>query len=199
MGDNVRIKLDLGAVKTAADNIKGEAARVLAAVNRAIKTATPRIEVLAVDHIFQRFGFRFRSYIAERFSSKVDQSGSVFGLTVTARGRATTLQQFEHEFRTQPAKSGGTKGAGIAVQIKRGSWTYFPRAFVFLGRSGNLISAVRPRGGKGRKIGTKGDSSNPSPYYGIPVSGAFLSMIREHGSADITQILQDEINREINK
>ncbi|MFB2661989.1 hypothetical protein [Shewanella mangrovisoli] len=135
------------------------------AINRAIDDTVKFGQKAAVDAIFNRYGFKSRSYIEQHLSVSVDPR-NLKGV-ITARYRASTLTRFARPL-TRTGKNGRSRTDGHMISALRNQPTWFKGTFTVIGKNGNQIMFERQKGDNSwRKL--KGQKA----MYGPSVAGSF--------------------------
>ncbi len=103
-------------------------------INKAIEDTAKFGNQLAVDEIFNKYGFNSKSDIEDVFSFKTN-SKKLLGI-VSARRRPTAITRFKHTKRK----------IGFSVNVLRKNKVWFKGAFTFIGKNGNSVMINRIKG-----------------------------------------------------
>lgn len=139
------------------------------AINRAVADAAKFGEKAAIDAIFNKYGFKSKSYVDDLIGFSVspkDLKGYV-----TARYRPSTLTRFSTA-KTRIGKNGRSRSDGHIVNSFRNEPHGFKGTFTFIGRNGNLVMYERHRGQKWRTFKEAKKAGNEA-MYGPSVLKAF--------------------------
>ncbi|MCH1926870.1 hypothetical protein L9G74_19060 [Shewanella sp. C32] len=145
-------------------------AKVAPDIEAAVNAATTYGEKLAIDTIFNRYGFRERSYVAQHFSLSFDRR-TLQG-RIAARMRPSSFTRYASSVHTKTSKHGKPLPAGFSINVMRNQPVWFKGAFQFLGKNGNVLIASRRKGDNSWR-NVKGHVK-----YGPSVGGSF-GVIRE--------------------
>ncbi|PKH62570.1 hypothetical protein CXF83_14965 [Shewanella sp. Choline-02u-19] len=156
------------------------------AIENAINDAAEFGSKLAVDEIFNRYGFKSRSYIESLISVSIHPKNLT--AVISARYRPSTLTRFATPHYR--AGKGGTKVvAGYSISALRNQPVWFKGAFTVIGRNGNQLMFLRSKGDNSwRKL--NGQKSK----YGPSVAGSF-GVIRDVIEPPIITYLRERYGR----
>lgn len=183
-----RIKIDgLEAVTRELNRIRAVQAP---AINNAINDTVRFGEKVAIDEIFNRYGFNSRSYIEQHISVSINPR-NLRGV-ISARRRASLLTRFSRAL-TSTSKRGGVRSDGHMVSAIRASPTWFKGTFSVIGRNGNQIMFQRKKGDNSWRS-LKGQK----PMYGPSVAISF-SKIRDDIEPQIIEHLRNQYLQHSNR
>lgn len=157
------------------------------AIAQAIKDTAIFGQIAAVDAVFNRYGFKSKSYVDDNIKVEVEPRWLM--ARVYSRYRASTLTRFVNTRRTRNAKTKPARqvSAGYSISVLRNQSNIFRGAFQFTGRNGNALMAIRE----------KGDNSwrdIQQAAYGPSVAGSF-GVIRPKIDEKISDYLRKRYNK----
>lgn len=158
------------------EQLAGDLVKIKAQNAQALEVAVTQTAEFAhnklVDAIYDRYNFRFRDYIAERITLKIDTKELEF--RVASRMRKSSSVNFMEGPVYRKSKNKRTPNkqviGGYTGSYLRGKTNHWRGAFLFTGLNGNLLMGYRNQGVKGREI--------PEVSYGVSVGGA-LGVVKD--------------------
>ncbi|WP_351189373.1 hypothetical protein [Shewanella sp. TB4-MNA-CIBAN-0142] len=135
------------------------------AIASAIEDAAKFGNQLAVDGVFNKYGFKSKSYVEQHFSVSINPK--TLTASVSARMRASTLTRFASP-RYKVGKRSARVAAGFSVNVIRNKPVWFSGAFTVLGRNGNQLMFSRKKGDNSWR-----DLKGQKTLYGPSVAGSF--------------------------
>lgn len=154
------------------------------ALERALQSTATLGRDKAVDAVFKKYGFKERDYVDQHLSIRVN-SGKLEA-RIIGRYRPSSIARFMQMELTKPGKKSQPVRAGLRVSVLRQQSKNWRSAFLFNGRNGNQLVAVRMKGEKWRKI--------PKSYYGPSVAGGF-GVIRAELEPELIKHLEQTYRR----
>ncbi|WP_434927160.1 hypothetical protein [Shewanella sp. HL-SH2] len=148
------------------------------AITKAIDDAAVFGKNLAVDKIFNKFGYKSKSYVEDTFFVSIHPNDLT--AHISARFRATSLTRMAKP-RYRTGKKGQSVLNGYDVSAYKNQPVWFKGAFTIIGQNGNQVMFMRKRKDNSwRKIGKqkakKAGTKDQKPLYGPSVWGAFKYM-----------------------
>lgn len=159
------------------------------AIAQAIKDTAIYGQIAAVDAVFNRYGFKSRSYVDDNIKVEVEPRWLM--ARVYSRYRASTLTRFVNTRRTRNAKTKPARqvSSGYSISLLRNKFHIFRGAFQFTGRNGNALMAIRDKGDNSWR-----DIQQAS--YGPSVAGSF-GVIRSEIDEKISHYLRNRYTQHI--
>lgn len=138
-------------------------------INKAIEDTLKFGKTVAVDGIFNKYGFNSKSYIEKLFSYSIDPT-NLKGY-ISARYRPSTFTRFARPvYRT--GKNGRQRLDGHIISPIRNEPHRFRGTFTFFGKKNNFLMYQRLPGQKWRTFKQAKEAGNTS-MYGPSVAGSF--------------------------
>ncbi|MCW3171430.1 hypothetical protein [Shewanella subflava] len=113
------------------------------AIAKAIDDAAKFGNQLAADEIFNKYGFKSKSYVEQHFSVSINPK--TLTASISARMRASTLTRFASP-RFKVGRRSARVAAGFSVNVIRQQPVWFSGAFTVIGRNGNQLMFSRKKG-----------------------------------------------------
>ncbi|PKG80585.1 hypothetical protein CXF80_18185 [Shewanella sp. Actino-trap-3] len=135
------------------------------AINSAIDDAVKFGSQLAVDAIFNKYGFKSKSYVEQHFSVSINPK--TLTASISARMRASTLTRFASP-RYKVGKRAARVAGGFSINVIRNQPVWFSGAFTVIGRNGNQLMFSRKKGDNSWR-----NLSEQKALYGPSVAGSF--------------------------
>ncbi|RLV61003.1 hypothetical protein D5018_03950 [Parashewanella curva] len=154
------------------------------AITQAVKSAAEYGEKLAIDAIFNQYGFKSRSYVEQNFGLSFNPKS--FEGRIFARYRPSTLTRFNHSKAQQISRK---RNSGYKIAVTRNKPVLFRGAFTVLGRNGNQLIFSRKKGDNSWRS-LRGQKS----LYGPSVSASF-GYLREEIEPKIIRHLRDKYRK----
>ena len=156
-------------VATGFDAVTAELKRMRAAqaptIAQAIADTAKFGNELAVDEIFNKYGFKSKSYVEQHFSVSVNPK--TLTASISARMRASTLTRFASP-RYKVGKRSVRSAAGFSINVIRHQPVWFSGAFTVIGRNGNQLMFSRKTGDNSWR-----ELNGQKALYGPSVAGSF--------------------------
>jgi hypothetical protein len=139
------------------------------AIAKAIDDAVKLGNQLAVDGVFNKYGFNSKSYVEDNIGYSINPqtlTGYVFG-----RYRPSSLNRFATaKYRT--GKRSKQVANGHTIRSIRNEPSWFRGTFSFIGKNGNQVMYMRMRGEKWRTF-KEAKKEDVKALYGPSVAGSF--------------------------
>ncbi|WP_137225385.1 hypothetical protein [Shewanella sp. MEBiC00475] len=135
------------------------------AINSAIDDAAKFGQQLAVDAIFNKYGFKSKSYVEQHFSVSINPK--TLTASVSARMRASSLTRFASP-RYKVGKRSARVAGGFSINVIRNKPVLFSGAFTVIGRNGNQLMFSRKKGDNSWR-----SLNGQKALYGPSVAGSF--------------------------
>jgi hypothetical protein len=135
------------------------------AINSAIDDAVKFGSQLAVDGIFNKYGFKSKSYVEQHFSVSINPK--TLTASISARMRPSTLTRFASP-RYKVGKRAARVAGGFSINVIRNQPVWFSGAFTVIGRNGNQLMFSRKKGDNSWR-----NLSEQKALYGPSVAGSF--------------------------
>jgi hypothetical protein len=138
-------------------------------INKAIEDTTKFGNQLAVDGVFNEYGFKSKSYVEQNIGYSINPknlTGTVYGRT-----RPSTLNRFATP-KYGRSKRGKLVGRGHIIRVHRKERTWFRGTFQFIGNKGNQVMYMRKKGEKWRTF-EEAQEAGAKPLYGPSVANSF--------------------------
>jgi hypothetical protein len=156
-------------VATGFDAVTAELKRMRAAqapaITKAIADTAKFGNELAVNEIFNKYGFKSKSYVEQHFSVSVNPK--TLTASISARMRASTLTRFASP-RYKVGKRSVRSAAGFSINVIRHQPVWFSGAFTVIGRNGNQVMFSRKTGDNSWR-----ELNGQEALYGPSVAGSF--------------------------
>jgi hypothetical protein len=138
-------------------------------INKAIEDTTKFGNQLAVDGVFNKYGFNSISYVEQHLGYSINPktlTGTIFG-----RYRPSTLNRFAIA-RYRTGKRGQQVAHGHSVGVLRNERKWFRGTFQFIGKNNNQVMYMRKKGEKWRTF-KEAKEAGAKSLYGPSVAGSF--------------------------
>ncbi|WP_137225783.1 hypothetical protein [Shewanella sp. MEBiC00475] len=158
---------------TGFDAVERELKRMRAAqsptIAKAIDDAAKFGNQLAVDGVFNKYGFNSRSYVEQHLGYSINPktlTGTIYG-----RYRPSTLNRYATP-RYRTGKRGQQVANGHTIRTIRNEPKWFRSTFQFLGKNGNQVMYMRLKGETWRTF-KEAKKAGVEAKYGPSVAGSF--------------------------
>jgi hypothetical protein len=156
-------------VATGFDAVTAELKRMGAAqapaIAKAIADTAKFGNELAVNEIFNKYGFKSKSYVEQHFSVSINPK--TLRASINARMRPSSLTRFASP-RYKVGKRSVRSAAGFNINVIRHQPVWFSGAFTAIGRNGNQLMFSRKTGDN-----TWRELNGQKALYGPSVAGSF--------------------------
>jgi hypothetical protein len=156
-------------VATGFDAVTAELKRMRAAqapaIAKAIDDAAKFGNELAVNEIFNKYGFKSKSYVEQHFSVSINPK--TLRASINARMRPSSLTRFASP-RYKVGKRSVRSAAGFNINVIRHQPVWFSGAFTVIGRNGNQLMFSRKTGDNSWR-----ELNGQKALYGPSVAGSF--------------------------
>ncbi|AUD59145.1 hypothetical protein TUM4637_09420 [Shewanella hafniensis] len=138
-------------------------------INKALADTGPFAKKMAVNAIFNKYGFKSRDYIDENMTFSVNPSD--LNVFISARYEPSSLNNFALKMNK-----------GFMVNTLRNQKIWFKGAFTVIGFNNNTVMFSRKRGDNSwrtlkKEEAIKANTKVPKPLYGPSVAGSFRSVL----------------------
>ncbi|GIU22235.1 hypothetical protein [Shewanella sp. MBTL60-007] len=148
---------------------EAQAPAIASAVNDAAKFG----KQLAIDEIYNKYGFKSKSYIEQNFSLSINPK--TLTAHISARYRPSSLTRFATP-KHKVGKRSQRVASGQVVKSLRNKPTWLKGAFTFIGKNGNQVMYSRSKGDNSWRSFKEAKAQGVKALYGPSVGGSFAFM-----------------------